>query len=67
MRRRWARRVGKDAEAGKLTFPAVLGVEARASGGPSGLIREACRNCTLSATLAGCLESLASYVLERNR
>jgi geranylgeranyl diphosphate synthase type II len=58
--------VGKDRKQNKLTFPAVLGVEP-SQRRAEGLIREAQRELHVFGALAGCLESLASYVLERNR
>jgi len=58
--------VGKDAEQGKITFPAVLG-EDESRRRAERLIREAERALALLATKAEHLESLAWYVLERSR
>ena len=60
------KRVGKDAEQGKLTFPGLLGVD-RSAGRAERLITEACEALVPLGTRAGSLEALARYVLERNR
>jgi len=59
------KRVGKDSEQGKLTFPAILGVEeslrrARA------LVVEACAAIAEFGSQAAKLDALARYVVERN-
>jgi len=58
--------VGKDREQRKLTFPALLGVEGSRRRAEA-MIREAQQQLLVFGAQAGCLESLASYVLERNR
>lgn len=60
------KRVGKDAQQGKLTFPGLLGVEEslRRAGQ---LVAEACEALEPVRGLAGGLEGLARFVLERNR
>lgn len=60
------KRVGKDADRGKLTFPGLLGTE-ESTRRAEQLIAEACG--ALSPLGAGTddLEALARYVLERNR
>lgn len=60
------KRVGKDAEQGKATYPALLGVEASIRRAEQ-LLEEACDALhPLGAKGAG-LEAVARYVLERNR
>ncbi len=60
------KRVGKDAQQGKATYPALLGVEASIQRAER-LIGEACDALRpLGAKGAG-LEAVARYVLERNR
>jgi geranylgeranyl diphosphate synthase type II len=59
------KRVGKDQEHGKLTFPALLGVEASLQRAGD-LINEACDAITIFGPEAARLEALARYVLERN-
>jgi geranylgeranyl diphosphate synthase type II len=59
------KRVGKDSQQGKLTFPAILGVEeslrrARA------LVVEACAAIAEFGSQAAKLDALARYVVERN-
>ena len=59
------KRVGKDSQLGKLTFPGLLGVEeslARAER----LVAEACAALLPLGRPAAPLESLARYVLDRN-
>ena len=60
------KRVGKDAEQGKLTFPGLLGVD-ESTRRAEQLISEACEALAPLATRAESLEALARYVLERNR
>ena len=60
------KRVGKDAEQGKLTFPGVLGIE-ESRRRAQRLIDEACGELTRFGDRAGPLESLARFVLERKR
>ena len=60
------KRVGKDADQGKLTFPGLLGIDnsvARADH----LIVEACTAVLPLGARAESLEALARYVVERNR
>ena len=57
--------VRKDAERGKLTFPAVLGIE-ESRRRAEALIAEACAALEPLGERARPLESLARYVLERN-
>lgn len=60
------KRVGKDSEQGKATYPALLGVEASVRRAER-LVEEACSELLpLGANGAG-LEAVARYVLERNR
>ena len=64
--RRWASGVGKDAERGKLTFPGLLGIEgSRAGARTAG--RRGVRGAGAVWRPCRALESLARYVLERNR
>jgi len=60
------KRVGKDADCGKLTFPGLLGLD-RSRDRAVQLIDEACEALVPFAARAEGLESLARYVLERNR
>jgi geranylgeranyl diphosphate synthase, type II len=60
------KRVGKDAGNGKLTFPVVLGVKESAARAKQ-LISEAREAIAPFGSAARGLESLAEYVLERNR
>jgi len=60
------KRVNKDAEQGKLTFPGLLGVE-QSLRHAEDLVREAAVALEPLGCRAGHLEALASYVLERNR
>lgn len=57
--------VGKDRKQAKLTFPALLG-EARSQQRAAALIDEAQAELRAFGDRAGCLQSLAQYVLERN-
>ncbi len=60
------KRLNKDADRGKLTFPRVLGIEAsRRRAGE--LIAEALSALACFGSAAEGLEALARYVLERNR
>jgi len=58
--------VGKDRAQNKLTYPAMLGVE-ESGRRAEVLIREAQQELHVFGVQARCLQSLASYVLERNR
>lgn len=60
------KRVAKDSDRGKLTFPALLGAEASQRRARE-LIDAACAATTLFGPRAAPLQSLARYVLERNR
>ena len=60
------KRVGKDADQGKLTFPVLLGVEASLRRADQ-LTDEACQAVEVFGPRAGGLKALARYVLERNR
>ncbi|HUT87959.1 MAG TPA: farnesyl diphosphate synthase [Thermoguttaceae bacterium] len=60
------KRVGKDADRGKLTFPALLGV-AESARRAERLVLEACEALDPLGSRAGNLVALAHYVLERNR
>ena len=60
------KKVGKDMEHGKLTFPGLLGVQ-QSTARAEELIREACQSLRLFQQRADGLEALARYVLERNR
>ncbi|MBN2476736.1 MAG: polyprenyl synthetase family protein [Pirellulales bacterium] len=60
------KRVGKDAERGKLTFPGLMGVDP-STRRVEQLIQEACEALNPLATPTDHLETLARYVLERNR
>jgi geranylgeranyl diphosphate synthase, type II len=60
------KRVGKDVDRGKLTFPALLGVsESRQRA--ADLVADACASLAPFGAAAAGLESLARYVLERDR
>ncbi len=59
------KRVGKDAQRGKLTFPGLLGIEQSAQQAEQ-LISEACQAIALLGQRAEGLQTLARYVLERN-
>ena len=58
--------VGKDRQQAKLTFPALLGL-AESQRRAEALIQEAQHELSIFGAQAGCLQSLAHYVLERNR
>jgi len=60
------KRVGKDAEQGKATYPALLGVEASICRAEE-LIEEACDALRPLGVKGAGLEAVARYVLERNR
>ncbi len=60
------KRVGKDADRGKLTFPGLLGTE-RSSRRAEQLVAEGCEALVPLGARADGLEALARYVLERNR
>lgn len=60
------KRVGKDAEKGKITFPGLLGVDQSAAYAAQ-LIAEACAALQPLGPQAEGLVTLARYVLERNR
>ncbi len=60
------KRVGKDSDRGKLTFPGLLGIE-ESRRRAEGLVSEACGALTPFGNRAHRLEALAHYVLERNR
>ncbi|HUG71339.1 MAG TPA: farnesyl diphosphate synthase [Pirellulaceae bacterium] len=60
------KRTGKDSDRGKLTFPAVLGVD-ESTRRARQLIDEACAALTMFGTSASPLEALARYVVERNQ
>ncbi|MCG8584265.1 MAG: polyprenyl synthetase family protein [Pirellulales bacterium] len=60
------KRVGKDTDHGKLTFPMTLGVEESRARAAS-LIDEACEALEPLGETAGPLRSLARFVIERNR
>jgi geranylgeranyl diphosphate synthase, type II len=59
------KRVGKDSQHGKLTFPALLGVE-ESQRRAQQLVDEACDALTPLGEKRAALEVLARYVLERN-
>jgi geranylgeranyl diphosphate synthase type II len=60
------KRVAKDADRGKLTFPGLLGVQ-QSGRRAERLITEACDALVPLGARADGLEALARYVLERNR
>ncbi len=60
------KRVGKDSDRGKLTFPGLLGVEESIRRAQR-LIEAACEAIAPFGLRGECLEALARYVLERNR
>jgi geranylgeranyl pyrophosphate synthase len=59
------KRVGKDHGRGKLTFPALLGVDASLRHAQE-LVDEACAAVSIFGPAATKLDALARYVLERN-
>jgi geranylgeranyl pyrophosphate synthase len=60
------KRVAKDKHHGKLTFPALLG-ESASHARAEELMAQACRAVERFSERAAPLESLARFVLERNR
>jgi len=60
------KRVGKDAQRGKLTFPSLLGLD-QSTQYAEQLIAEACQAVGSFGSSAEGLRALAGYVLERNR
>ena len=60
------KRVGKDANQGKLTFPGLLGLD-RSRDRARELIDEACEAIVPLGTQARSMEALGRFVLERNR
>ena len=58
--------VGKDRQQAKLTFPALLGLD-ESQRRAEALIQDAQHELSIFGAQAGCLQSLAHYVLERNR
>jgi len=60
------KRVGKDARQGKLTFPGLLGID-RSTERARSLVAQACQSLDPLGPQADDLNSLARYVLERNR
>ncbi len=60
------KRVGKDTDQGKLTYPRVYGID-ESSRRAEQLAREACQSLAPFGGRADGLEALARYVLERNR
>jgi geranylgeranyl diphosphate synthase type II len=59
------KRLRKDSEHGKLTFPAVMGVE-QSRARAEQLVGQACERIDLFGPRARSLDALARYVLERN-
>ncbi len=59
------KKVGKDSDRGKLTFPGVLGI-AESERRATQLIEEACQQLAPLGSSSRRLEALAHYVLERN-
>lgn len=59
------KRTGKDLDRGKLTFPALMGVDPSRQTAES-LINQAIEHLTPFGSRAGNLEALARYVLQRN-
>ncbi len=60
------KRVGKDAQRGKLTFPGLLGLDQSARLAEQ-LIFEACESLTPLGPQSDGLRTLARYVLQRDR
>jgi geranylgeranyl diphosphate synthase type II len=60
------KRLGKDAAHGKLTFPALLGVE-ESQRRARALVDEACAALTPLAERGAALRTLANYVIDRSR
>ncbi len=63
---RAGKRVGKDAERGKLTYPGLLGAD-ESRRRAERLCREACEHLAPFGVAAGRLLALTAYVLERDR
>jgi geranylgeranyl diphosphate synthase type II len=59
------KRVGKDSDRGKLTFPALVGIEASTRRATE-LVDAACRSLTATGLEGEYLDALARYVLDRN-
>ena len=59
------KKVGKDAEHGKLTYPALLGMQ-QSRAQAAALVDEACRTLAPLAERGRRLEALAHFVLERD-
>jgi len=60
------KRVGKDADRGKLTFPGLLGID-QSRRRAEQLVADACYALRPLGPQAGNLDALARYVLQRNR
>jgi geranylgeranyl pyrophosphate synthase len=60
------KRVGKDLQQGKVTYPTLLGIE-QSQRRAKELITEACEALAPLGAQTGGLEAVARYVLERNR
>jgi geranylgeranyl diphosphate synthase, type II len=60
------KRIGKDAQQGKLTFPGILGLDQSAQYAGE-LINKACQALEPLESRAAGLDALARYVLKRNR
>ena len=60
------KRLGKDSQCGRLTFPGLLGIEPSTKRAKD-MIRQACDALVPLGTGAEGLESLAMYVLQRDR
>ena len=60
------KRVGKDADQGKRTYPGIVGVE-QSVGRAEQLVTEACEALEPLGQRAGGLVALARFILERNR
>ena len=59
------KRLAKDADQGKRTYPQILGIDASRQRAAE-LVDEACDALTLLGPAAAPLESLARFVLDRN-
>ncbi|MCP4194881.1 MAG: polyprenyl synthetase family protein [Planctomycetaceae bacterium] len=59
------KRTGQDSDRGKLTFPALLGIEASQQRAEN-LIQEAIADLSPLRLHASCLEALANFVVQRN-
>ncbi len=60
------KRLGKDSDQGKLTFPGLLGIDESARRAQD-LVDRACEALLPLGTQAGSLKAVARYVVERNR